>query len=78
MDWARSETKGGPAGSDQYELGGNDGRPGGELRAGSGGGPVRSILWFILWFIGGGAWTLGHHPRLGSHQGQVGHRGCQE
>ena len=43
MDWAKSETKGDPSGRGQYELGSNDGRPGGE--------PVRSILWFI----GGGA-----------------------
>ncbi len=31
---------------------------------------ARSIL--------GGTWGLRHHPHLGSHQGQVGHRGCQE
>ena len=71
MDWAKSEATSDPTGSDQYELGSNDGRPGGELRAGSGGGPVRSILWFI-W---GGAWGLGHHPHPGGHQGQVGYRG---
>ena len=31
MDWAKSETKGDPSGRGQYELGSNDGRPGGEL-----------------------------------------------
>ncbi len=46
MDWAKSETTSDPAGSDQYELGSSDGRPFAELRAGSGGEPVRSILWF--------------------------------
>ena len=30
MDWAKSETKGDPSGRGQYELGSNDGRPGGE------------------------------------------------
>ena len=44
MDWAKSETKGDPSGRGQYELGSNDGRPGGE--------PVRSILWFIAGLLG--------------------------
>ena len=49
MDWAKSETKGDPSGRGQYELGSNDGRPGGE--------PVRSILWFIG---GPEAWDCPH------------------
>ena len=57
MDWARSETKGGPAGSDQYELGGNDGRPGGELRAGSGGGPV-PVYSLVYWGRSPGPWDI--------------------
>ena len=37
MDWAKSETKGDPSGRGQYELGSNDGRPGGEPAAGRSG-----------------------------------------
>ena len=58
----KSEAKSDPVGCGQYELGSNDGRPWGLL--------VR--------FIVRGAWSRRYHPHLGSHQGQVGHRGRHE
>ena len=74
MDWARSETKGGQLAATNMNWAVTMGDP----VANSGQAPAAGRSGLFSGLLGEVAWTLGHHPRLGSHQGQVGHRGCQE